>query len=59
MIACLFWGNARFEEVAAITMQHVEKRGASIRVMIKKGKCNQVKKPQVLVIHPTSKGDGI
>ena len=55
MICVLFWGNARFEEAAAITMQNVSMRGYTMRIVIKKGKCNQGKRPQVMVIHPNSK----
>ena len=39
-------------------MKQVEIRDGSIRVLIQKGKCNQVKRPQPTTIQPSSRQDG-
>ena len=46
LIVVLYWGTARFEEAAALILENVHKRGLTFRVVVKKGKMNQVKQPR-------------
>ena len=38
LIIVLYWGTARFEEAAALTLENVSKRGLTYRIVVKKVK---------------------
>ena len=54
-IVVCFWCTARYEEAMKLIVGNVQKRGLSMRVMIKKGKRNLEMKPQLAVVQPNSK----
>ena len=52
--ALMFYMTARFEEVKDLELRQICKKGASIELLIYKGKRNQTRQLQRCVIHPNS-----
>ena len=52
--ALMYYITARFEEVKDLELRQICKKGASIEVLIYKGKKNQKRQLQRCVIHPNS-----
>ena len=51
----MYWGTARFEEIIAMEIRQITKKGASFELLIRKGKCNQTRKLQRMIVHPNSR----
>merc|ERR1712030_230311 len=54
-IVVCYWCTARYEEAMKLIVGNMQKRGLSVRVMIKKGKRNLEMKPQLAVVQPNSR----
>ena len=54
--ALMYYITARFEEVKVLELRQICKKGASLEVLIYKGKRNQKRHLQRCVIHPISSG---
>ena len=52
--ALMYYITARFEEVKVLELRQICKKGASLEVLIYKGKKNQKRQLQRCVIHPNS-----
>ena len=52
--ALMYYITARFEEVKVLELRQICKKGASLEVLIYKGKNNQKRQLQRCVIHPNS-----
>ena len=52
--ALMYYITARFEEVKDLELRQICKKGASIELLIYKGKRNQTRQLQRCVIHPNS-----
>ena len=50
----MYWGTARYEKIVAMEISQITKKGASFELLIRKGKCNQTRKLQRMVVHPNS-----
>ena len=50
----MYWGTARFEEVRELELRQIHKKGAFLKIQIRKGKINQMRKLQQCLIHPNS-----
>ena len=55
LYCAMYWGTANFEEVIDLEIRQVLKKGVSIELQIRKGKCNQTHKLQRCIMHPNSR----
>ena len=55
MYMVMYWGIARFEEIADLFIRQVKKKGASFMLLIQKRKTSKVFKLQRCVVHPNSR----
>ena len=55
LYAAMYWGTARFEEIVALEIHQLVKKGASIELQIRKGKTNQDRKLQRCIVHPNAR----
>ena len=52
--ALMYYMSARFEEVRKLELRQISKKGVSMELLIYKGKKNQTRQLQRVVIHPNS-----
>ena len=50
----MYYMSARFEEVKELELRQIGKKGVSIELLVYKGKRNQTRQLQRVVIHPNS-----